>query len=225
MAQSAEAPAIEVEVTANQWWWDVRYMSTDPSRIIRTANELHLPVGVPVHITLKSNDVIHSFWIPNLHGKKDLMPGRTATIQFRADKPGTYQGVCAEYCGLQHAYMAFDVVALPPERFDAWAEAQRKPAPEPADALTRRGHELFLTGSCMLCHAVQGTSANARVAPNLTHIASRAHLGAGILRNTPEALAAWITDAQKIKAGVNMPAHILPGDDLNALVAYLRTLQ
>jgi cytochrome c oxidase subunit 2 len=217
--------ALHVRVTAHQWWWDVTYDDPQPTRIFKTANELHIPVGRPILVTLDSDDVIHSFWVPNLHGKKDLIPGRTATIQFRADKAGEYHGQCAEFCGMQHAFMAFDVVAVPPEQFEAWAEAQRRPAQEPQDAAAQRGRELFLSGSCMLCHAIQGTSANAHKAPDLTHVASRARIAAGRLANTPQDLAAWIADPQKLKPGVNMPAHLLPGEDLNALVAYMRTLK
>ena len=128
--------AVNVHVTAHQWWWDVVYDDASPERVFRTANEVYVPVGRPVLVTLDAVDVIHSFWVPSLHGKKDLIPGRTATIQFRADKPGRYRGQCAEYCGLQHAFMAFEVVAVPPAEFDAWAEAQRAPASEPAGAAT-----------------------------------------------------------------------------------------
>ena len=217
--------ALNVRVTAHQFWWEVVYEDQQPDRVFTTANELYIPVGRPVVVTLQADDVIHSFWIPNLHGKKDLIPGRSATIRFRADRPGEFQGRCAEYCGLQHAFMAFDVVALPAERFAAWTEAQRTPAPDPSGAAAQRGRELFLSGSCMLCHAIQGTTAKARKAPDLTHVASRAHLAAGRIANTPQALTAWIADPQGMKPGVNMPAHLLPGDDLAALVAYLETLK
>jgi cytochrome c oxidase subunit 2 len=217
--------ALPIRVTAHQWWWEVLYDDPQPGRIFSTANEIHVPVGRPVVVTLLADDVIHSFWVPSLHGKKDLIPGRTNVIEFRADQPGTYRGFCAEFCGLQHAFMSFDVVAMPPQEFDAWAQHQREPAPEPADASARRGRELFLSGSCMLCHAVHGTPANARKAPDLTHVATRERLAAGRIPNTPQDLAAWIADPQKIKPGVNMPAHPLPPDDLQALVAYLGTLK
>jgi cytochrome c oxidase subunit 2 len=217
--------ALNVRVTAHQFWWEIVYNDPRPDRVFTTANELYIPVGRPVVVTLEADDVIHSFWVPNLHGKKDLIPGRTATIRFRADRPGEFWGRCAEYCGLQHAFMAFDVVALSPERFEAWAEAQRKPAQDPSDATAQRGRELFVSGSCMLCHAIQGTTAGARKGPDLTHIASRAHLASGRLANTPQTLAAWITDPQRIKPGANMPTHFLSADDLSALVAYLETLK
>jgi cytochrome c oxidase subunit 2 len=217
--------ALHIEVTAHQWWWDLRYDDPKPDRAFTTANELHVPVGRPVIVTLKSDDVIHSFWVPNLAGKKDLIPGHTTTLQLRADQPGTYRGQCAEFCGLQHAFMAFLVVAETPERFDAWAEAQRKPALEPTADSPRRGRQLFLSGPCMLCHAIQGTPASARKAPDLTHVASRQTLAAGTIANTPANLAAWILDPHKIKPGVNMPAHPLAANDLQALLAYMETLK
>jgi cytochrome c oxidase subunit 2 len=219
------ADALAVRVTAHQWWWEVSYDDVRPDRTFTTANELVIPVGRPVVVTLQADDVIHSFWIPNLHGKKDLIPGRVAKIELRADRAGTYVGRCAEYCGLQHAFMAFDVVALPADGFDAWQSHQRSDAAPPQGAAAERGRELFATGSCMLCHAIQGTSAAARRAPDLTHFASRAHIGAGRVANTPQALAAWIEDPQTIKPGVNMPAHLLPREDIAALVAYLETLR
>jgi cytochrome c oxidase subunit 2 len=225
LAKLALQDALHIEVTANQWWWAAHYDDADPSRTFDTANELHIPTGRPVVITLKSNDVIHSLWIPNLHGKKDLIPGQVATMQLRADTPGVYRGQCAEFCGLQHAFMALDVTASAPTEYEQWAQQQRQSAPEPSGAQEKRGRELFLGGSCMLCHAIDGTTAGARRGPNLTHVASRASLAAGRLTNTPENLAAWITDPQKHKPGANMPAHPLPEADLQALVAYLETLK
>jgi len=225
LAQLPLANALNVHVTAHQYWWEVVYDDPQPDRVFATANELYIPVGRPVVVTLQADDVIHSFWVPNLHGKKDLIPGHVSTIRFRADRAGKFWGRCAEYCGLQHAYMAFDVVAVPPEQFAAWAQTQRQPAADPAGADAQSGRELFLTGSCMLCHAIQGTSAHAHKAPDLTHVASRAHLAAGRLPNTPQMLAAWIMEPQRIKPGVNMPAHFLPPEDIAALVAYLETLK
>ena len=217
--------AVHIEVVGNQWWWAMNYDDPDPSRIFSTANEMHIPVGRPVIVSLKANDVIHSFWVPNLHGKKDLIPGRVNTIQLRADKAGVYRGQCAEFCGLQHAFMAFTVVAEDDAKFQQWADAQRKPAPEPTDAKAKRGHDLFMSGTCMMCHQIQGTTANARMAPDLTHIASRPTLAAGTLPNDPQSMAAWIRDPQKLKPGAQMPAHHVPDDELDALVAYLETLK
>jgi cytochrome c oxidase subunit 2 len=217
--------AVNIDVVAHQWWWEVRYEHADPMKVFATANEIEIPVGRPVLLTLKSDDVIHSFWVPNLHGKKDLIPGRTATLHLQAEKPGVYRGQCAEFCGLQHAFMAFYVKAVPPVEFESWLERQRQPAAEPADERQKRGRELFLSGTCMMCHAIQGTPANGRKAPDLTHVASRETLAAGRLPNTPEHLAAWIADPHKFKAGVNMPAHHVARADLDALVAYLGSLQ
>ncbi|HEX4330520.1 MAG TPA: cytochrome c oxidase subunit II [Usitatibacter sp.] len=217
--------ALHIEVTGHQWWWAVHYDDAQLDRVFDTANEIHVPVGRPVIVSLESADVIHSFWVPNLHGKKDLIPGHTTSISLRADKPGIYRGQCAEFCGLQHAFMAFEVVASPPAEYEAWAQAQRRPAAEPSDAQAQHGKELFMSGTCMLCHAIDGTTAGARMAPNLTHVASRRTLAAGTLENTPQNLAAWILDPQKAKPGAQMPAHPLDGSDLGALVAYLETLK
>ena len=216
---------VNVHITAHQWWWEIQYDDAQPERVFSTANELYVPVGRPVIATLDADDVIHSFWVPSLHGKKDLIPGRTATIRFRADAPGHYGGACAEYCGWQHAHMYFEVIAVPADQYQAWSDAQRQPAQEPADDTARRGRDLFMSGSCMMCHAIQGTIANAHKAPDLTHVASRARLAAGTFDNSEANIAAWITDPQKMKPGVNMPAHPLAGEDLHALVAYLEGLK
>jgi cytochrome c oxidase subunit 2 len=225
LAQLPLQQAINVDVTGNQWWWDVRYDDPEPSKIFATANEIVVPVGRPVLLRLRANDVIHSFWVPSLAGKKDLIPGHETTFTIQADKPGTYRGQCAEFCGLQHAFMALEVRAVPAAEFSKWQEAQRRPAVEPADDRQRRGRELFVTGTCMMCHAIQGTTANARKGPDLTHVASRRRLAAGRLPNTPEYLAGWIRDPHRYKPGVNMPAHSIAQRDLDALVAYLGVLQ
>ena len=217
--------AVNLHVTAHQWWWDVVYEDADPTRIFRTANEIHVPVGKPVVVTLDSVDVIHSFWVPSLAGKKDLIPGRTSRFEFRADEPGRYLGMCAEFCGFQHAKMAFEVVAMPAAEYDQWAEAQRKPAADPVDEKAKRGRELFMSGSCMLCHEVRGTTAGGRKAPDLTHVASRDKLAGGAVPNRSGSLAGWIVDPQQAKPGANMPPHPLPGEDIAALVAYLETLK
>ena len=180
---------------------------------------------MPVVIALKSDDVIHSLWVPNLAGKKDLIPGRTASLRFRADKPGTYRGQCAEFCGYQHAYMAFEVVADPPERFAAWAAHQRSEAPAPTEPRLIRGQQVFVGSTCVMCHAIEGIGANARKGPDLTHVGGRRTLAAGTLPNTPEEMRRWIRDPQSIKPGSNMPSSTLPEADLDVLVAYLESLR
>ncbi len=216
---------IVVQVTANQWWWDIKYEADQPSQIFTTANELHIPVGKPVIVQLNSRDVIHSFWVPNLHGKKDLIPGRTSTIQFRADKPGIYRGQCAEFCGYQHAKMAFLVIAEPLEDYQKWVAAQRSSASEPTDDHSKRGQTVFMSSTCVMCHTIQGTTALGRRAPDLTHVASRLTIAAGTLANTRGNLAGWILDPQNVKPGANMPAHSFASDDLNALLDYLQSLK
>ena len=217
--------ALHIRLTGHQWWWEARYDDAQASRMFTTANELHIPVGTPVILTLQSADVIHSFWVPNLHGKKDLIPGRTATIKLRADRPGVYRGQCAEFCGYQHAKMALLVVAEPPAQYQAWAERQRQPAPEPVDIQQRRGRDFFLSSTCAMCHSVQGTMAQAVLGPDLTHFASRKYLAAGTLPNNRGNLTAWILDPHRFKAGVNMPPHALKPDEIQALMSYLETLQ
>jgi cytochrome c oxidase subunit 2 len=217
--------AINIEVTAHQWWWTVRYVSGPLTENFDTANEIHVPVGKPVIVKLNSDDVIHSLWVPSLAGKRDLVPGRTATMTFQADQPGIYRGQCAEYCGWQHAFMAFEVHAHPQAEYDAWREQQLAPAVDSPDATAQRGKALFQSVSCAMCHTVQGTLAGAQRGPNLSHVASRRVLAAGALPNTPENLARWISDPQQIKPGTNMPATPLSAEDLRALVTYLGTLK
>jgi cytochrome c oxidase subunit 2 len=217
--------AVNIELVGHQWWWEARYRDDDPSREFTTANELHIPVGRPVIVTLRSKDVIHSLWIPNLQGKKDLIPGRTATLRLRADRAGIYRGQCAEFCGLEHAMMALLVEAEPNERYEAWAAQQRRPAAAPMDAAARRGREVFLGKSCAACHTIAGTAAKARLGPDLSHLASRRSIGAGMFPNKRGHLGGWIADPQALKPGVNMPATLLAPDDLLALLAYLETLK
>lgn len=225
LARMPLANPVRLDITAHQWWWEVRYMDDEPSRIFTTANELQIPVGRPVVAQLHADDVIHSLWIPNLHGKKDLIPGETSLIQFRADRPGTYRGQCAEFCGYQHAWMAFHVTAKPNAEYEQWADQQRQSAPAPSDPLAQRGLAVFLAGPCAMCHTIQGTMAHGQSAPDLTHVASRPSLAAGRLPNNAENLAAWIANPQQFKPGSNMPATGLPADDLRAVVAYLGTLK
>lgn len=214
-----------IQVTAQQWWWQATYDADTPSRMFDTANELHIPVGRPVVVKLESTDVIHSLWIPNLAGKKDLIPGRSMALQLRADQPGVYRGQCAEFCGYQHAKMALLVIAEQPDEYERWAQAQREPAKNPASELEKRGQQVFLTSPCVMCHAIQGTSANAKTAPDLTHVASRRTLASATIPNTRGYLAGWIVDPQHIKPGTNMPAITLAPDDLQALLAYLESLR
>jgi cytochrome c oxidase subunit II len=222
---TADQRPITVEVVGHQWWWQIRYVDAQASRSFETANELRIPVGRPVIIRATSRDVIHSFWVPNLHGKIDLVPGKVNTIWIQADQPGEFRGQCAEFCGLQHALMAFMVVAEPEDRFEAWAEASRQPAPEPQDAMTTRGRDVFLQAQCAMCHTIRGTGAWGRVAPDLTRIGSRKTLAAGTRPNNRGNLAGWILDPQHTKPGNFMPATSLPPGDLQALVAYLESLR
>jgi cytochrome c oxidase subunit II len=222
---TAEQNPITVEVIGHQWWWQVRYVDADASRTFETANELRIPAGRPVIIRATSRDVIHSFWVPNLHGKIDLVPGKVNTIWIQADEPGEFRGQCAEFCGLQHALMAFMVVAEPEDRFEAWADAYRQPAPEPQDEITARGREVFLQAQCSLCHTIRGTGAWGRVAPDLTRIGSRRTLAAGTRPNTRGNMAAWILDPQHLKPGNFMPPTTLDSEQLQALLAYLESLR
>jgi cytochrome c oxidase subunit 2 len=224
LARLSLADAVQIEVTGHQWWWTIKYLG-DPKDTFVTANEIHVPVGRPVIVRLKSEDVIHSLWVPSLAGKKDLIPGRTAVMTFRADQPGLYRGQCAEFCGLQHAFMAFNVQAEPPAQFEAWRQQQLAAAPPPTDPTALRGQAVFQAASCAMCHTIAGTIAGGKHAPDLSHIAGRQTLAAGTLPNTPAHLAAWIADPQKHKPGTNMPATPLASEDLAALVAYLGTLK
>jgi cytochrome c oxidase subunit II len=212
-----------VRVTGHMWWWEVHY----PDHGIVTANELHIPAGERVRIELESADVIHSFWVPNLNGKRDLIPGIRNITWIQADTPGVYRGQCAEYCGDQHAKMAFHVIALPPDEFRAWvAERQRlKTAPESEQQ--QRGRAVFNQAGCARCHAIRGSQPTdpATVGPDLTHIGSRRTLGAATIPHNRGNLAGWITDPRPIKPGVKMPASYLGADDREALVNYLESLK
>ncbi|HEY0426700.1 MAG TPA: cytochrome c oxidase subunit II [Pyrinomonadaceae bacterium] len=223
LAQSPDA--LSIKIKGHQWWWEVEYEDPTPSNNVTTANEIHIPVGRPIKLELESNDVIHSFWLPNLHGKKDLVPNYPTTFYFQADKAGTYSGQCAEYCGYQHAKMRFIVVAEAPEDFDKWINAQRQSSAVPATDLQKRGQEIFLTSVCTQCHTIQGTIAGGKVGPNLTHIASQQYIAAGSLQNTREHLENWVTDPQKIKPGIRMPMNNYSKEDLEALIEYLENLK
>jgi cytochrome c oxidase subunit 2 len=217
--------ALQIRVTGHQWWWEVQYRDSLPQNWVTTANEIHIPIGRPVVLELRSTDVIHSFWPPNLSQKRDLIPGDVNSLWFRADTPGVYRGLCAEYCGLQHAKMGFLVVAERPDSFAGWLARQRDTAMTPTGQLTRRGQEVFLSSSCVMCHAISGTPAGSRIGPDLTHLASRRTIAAGTLANTRGNLAGWILDPQRIKPGSRMPPTQLAPADLHALLAYLESLK
>jgi cytochrome c oxidase subunit II len=225
VASLGAADALVIDVTGYQWWWDVTYENPTPSLRVKTANELHIPVGRQIRIQLQSSDVIHSFWVPNLHGKMDLIPGRQNVIWLQADTPGVYRGQCAEYCGLQHANMAFTVVAEPSDDFERWLMAQRRPAPPPSTPDAQRGLQIVERGPCAMCHSVMGTSAGGRTAPDLTHVATRSTIAAGTAPNTRGYLAGWIADPQHLKPGAKMPATGLSADELQAVLTYLETLR
>jgi cytochrome c oxidase subunit 2 len=220
-----EPAPLTIEVTGRQWWWDVQYIDSAPGGIVRTANELHLPVGQRVRLLLRSQDVIHSFWVPGLQGKIDMIPGRTNTFWVQADTVGIWRGQCAEFCGMQHAKMAFVVVADSPAAFDRWLAEERLPAAEPTDSTGRAARAVFLRSSCVMCHTVRGTTARASAGPDLTHIASRRTLAAGELPNTRGNLFGWIANPQALKPGTTMPAVPLTRDQLHAISSYLGSLQ
>jgi cytochrome c oxidase subunit II len=213
-----------IEITGRQWWWEVRYPSPDPQQTFVTANEIHIPVGEPIALRVQSADVIHSFWVPQLQGKIDVIPGQTNTFWLRADSAGVYRGQCAEYCGIQHAHMALQVVAQPRAQFESWVAQQRAPAPAPTDSLASAGRDAFEHQACALCHSIQGTGAHGKMGPDLTHVASRLMLAAGTIPNTPGHLAGWIMNSQTIKPGNDMPQMYLDGASLHAIMAYLATL-
>jgi cytochrome c oxidase subunit 2 len=224
LAASNSQP-LTIDITGQQWWWQIKYENDVASRMVTTANEIHIPVGRVVQFKLKSNDVIHSFWVPNLNGKTDLVPGHTAATWIRADRPGIYRGQCAEFCGHQHAHMAFTVVAEPEEQFKVWYEAQLLAAVPPSNTQLARGLHVFMTSTCVMCHRIQGTDAGGAVGPDLTHIGSRQTIAAGTLPNTRDNLTKWILDSQAIKPGNRMPPNSLNSDDLGALLDYLQSLQ
>ena len=216
---------LTIEVTGNQWWWHVRYLDDDASKIVVTANEIHIPVGRPVQIRGTSNDVIHSFWVPNLHGKRDLIPSRVTDEWIQADRTGRYRGQCAEFCGLQHAHMALWVIAESPEEFEAWKRRQLEPAMPPSNPTTSAGLLVFEKYACVYCHTIRGTIAAGQVAPDLTHFGSRSTIAAGTLPNNKGNLAGWIVDPQSIKPGNHMATLSIAPHELQPLVEYLESLQ
>lgn len=218
-------PALTIVVTGHQWWWQVEYEDSIPSRRLITANEIHVPAGQLIRFKLRAADVIHSFWAPTLAGKRDLIPGYESSLSFRADTAGIYRGQCAEFCGLQHAQMAFYVVAQSPADFEAWRAATSAPSPPPTDPLASFGKSVFMSSGCALCHAIGGTDAWGTVGPTLSHIAARSTLAAGTLPNTRANLLAWIANPAAIKPGTHMPSSLLTGEELRGVVAYLETLR
>jgi len=215
---------LSVDVTGHVYWWNMSYRRGERPPVT-SANELRLPVGEPVELILRADDVIHSFWVPNLAGKTDMIPGRVNRMVIQADRPGVYRGQCAEYCGLQHALMAFDVVAMPQAAFDAWLAQATRPAPTPRTSELREGRALFVSLGCGACHAVRGL-ADGRLGPDLTQIGSRQTIGAGTLPGGVGNIAGWIASAQHLKPGNAMPSYDqLEGPQLRALAAYLESLK
>jgi cytochrome c oxidase subunit II len=212
---------VVVEVTGRQFWWKVRY----PEHDVVTANEIHIPTDTPVELRLRTDDVIHSFWVPRLNRKVDMIPGRDNRMLLRADRPGEYRGQCAEFCGLAHAQMAFLVVAHPPDEFESWLAGESADAVAPSSEAATLGLDVFLNGSCVSCHSIRGTPASATVGPDLTHLASRRWLAAGTVPNTRGNLGGWIVDPQHLKPGNGMPPSSLSGHELQALLEYLGSLE
>jgi cytochrome c oxidase subunit 2 len=219
------AAELLLTVTGRQWWWQVDYEHPDPSKRLTTANEIVIPVGASVRLTLKSPDVIHSLWIPNLQGKRDLIPGKDGVLRLRAERAGLYRGQCAEFCGQQHAKMALWVRALAPGDYAEWVESQRQTARPPSTPRQQQGMNVFMSAQCPLCHNITGTGAYGRTGPDLTHLASRRSIAAGTLPNRRHALAQWILDPQHVKAGSSMPPTPLHRDALEPLLDYLESLQ
>ena len=220
-APAASSTRLSVQVVGHQWFWEVRYPGTDAV----TANEIHIPVRTRVDMLGTTADVIHSFWVPELNRKADLIPGRVNRILLDADRPGQYRGQCAEFCGLQHTNMAMYVFAEPPDVFRKWLANEERPARKPATALAREGERLFLRLPCSGCHTIRGTSANGTIGPDLTHLASRTTLAALTLPNKPPDLAHWIENPQDYKPGSKMPGFALTDRESAALVAYLDGLK
>jgi cytochrome c oxidase subunit II len=229
LAEPASASTMKVTAIGHQWWWEFQYEGQSPAVV--TGDELHVPVGTVVHVDLRSDNVIHSFWIPKLTGKTDVIPGHNNALWFKADQVGTYRGECAEFCGTQHANMDFIVVADPPDVFQSWLSAQQTAAMTPITADQRAGLALFRSSGCAGCHAITGVNTDASgrgptIGPNLTHFASRQLIAGGVLSNTHENLVNWISDPQGIKPGNDMviPVKLTP-DQVAQIVAYLESLK
>lgn len=217
--EEKKGPVYTIDVIGKQWWWQVRYPN------FTTANELHVPVGVPIKFRLHSDNVIHSFWVPALGGKMDMIPGQVNELIIKANKPGIYHGICAEFCGIQHALMAFKVIATTEQKFQVWSTAQAQKAVAPQTQLAEQGKKVFIKANCIKCHNVRGLSELSENAPDLTHLASRTTLAAATLPNRKGHLAGWIMDPQSIKPGNLMPSSNLSGEELQALLHYLEALK
>ena len=226
LAKTGAVPSapLTIDVTAKRWWWDAQYRDGATGGQFRVANEIHIPVGRPVLLHLRSADVIHSFWVPKLAGKTDVIPGQVNAMWIEADAPGRYRGQCGEFCGAQHAHMAFYVIADPPLQFAQWERQQMQPAFPPAAPEATAGLSLF-TQRCGRCHSVRGTSAHGSFGPDLTHLMSRQSIAAGMLQNNPSSLSGWVENAQAVKPGALMPDQHLSGPELTVLRAYLETLR
>lgn len=227
LAQVAGPPAdtaLAIDVTGHQFWWQATYEGARQGQRFSTANEIHIPVGEPILVRLHGADVIHSFWVPQLAGKTDTIPGQDNVTWLEAERPGRYRGQCTEYCGLQHAKMAFEVVAEPRDRFDAWRAHEQTAAQVPVDSSAGSGLALFAR-HCASCHTIRGTAAAGTTGPDLTHLKDRRLIGAGALPNTVGAVAGWVQSPQSIKPGSTMPDQHLSGPELNAISAYLETLE
>lgn len=217
--------SLRIAVTGEQWWWRIRYHPAEGDPV-DLANEIRLPVGEPAGFELDSPDVIHSFWIPSLGGKRDMIPGRRTRLALEPTRTGTFRGVCAEYCGTSHAFMAFDVVVMEKADFTRWLEQQRQPAAVPVEPLTRQGQDYFLRNGCAACHTIRGTEAKGRVGPDLSHVGGRLSIGAGLLPNTHQGFIRWLEHTNQEKPEVHMPHFgMLPPEELHALAAYLESLQ
>lgn len=223
IAKPTHAPALTLTVTGYDWWWKVEYEDDDPTRRFVTANEIHIPVGQPVLVKLKSADVIHAFWVPMLAGKTQMIPGLTNQQWLQADAEGVYSGQCTQYCGVQHAHMGLEVVAQSEAEFRAWQDAQRRTVIAASASDVNAGKALFLD-RCAGCHAIRGTEAVGAHAPDLTHLKSRRLIAAGLLTNTPDHLVQWITHTQELKPGARMPGMMLTATEISALSAFLSTL-
>jgi cytochrome c oxidase subunit 2 len=225
-AFSPATPAVTVRVVGRQWWWQVEYLRPDGSTLFRTANEIHVPVGKTTRVLLTSNDVIHSFWIPQLQGKMDATPGHVGDLRLQARRAGTYSGACSEFCGQQHAHMAMSVVAETDSAFAVWISRQARNADVSPDSVASAGRTLFAGSMCAACHAVRGLSIGSDSAPDLTHVASRATIAGGRLPTTLGNLEGWIANPQALKPGTKMPTlRVYTGPQLRALATYVESLK